>query len=253
MDTYGKCGGLDSAKRVLDYMSDRDSVSWNSVITDCTVNGMVYVALELLERMLFEESSEMLKTTDAKLRKRNPRLLQGMNLWLTLINGLLNVYRRCRDMESALKIFSEFSMKNAGSFNTMIVGYCSIGEIPCTKELFNRIELAGVKKDIISWNSMISGYVDNFMFNEALNMFRDLLMDEGIKTNYFTSGSALTACANKGSVKQGKVINAHAIARGLESNPFGGGALVEMYCKCRDLKAAQMAFDLKETQQHGML
>ncbi|KAM7504896.1 hypothetical protein LguiB_003800 [Lonicera macranthoides] len=248
MDTYGKCGGLDSAKRVLDYMSDRDSVSWNSVITDCTVNGMVYVALELLERMLFEESSEMLQEKKSTAIARHEFMANHY-----LINGLLNVYRRCRDMESALKIFSEFSMKNAGSFNTMIVGYCSIGEIPCTKELFNRIELAGVKKDIISWNSMISGYVDNFMFNEALNMFRDLLMDEGIKTNSFTSGSALTACANKGSVKQGKVINAHAIARGLESNPFGGGALVEMYCKCRDLKAAQMAFDLKETQQHGML
>lgn len=156
-------------------------------------------------------------------------------------------------MESALKIFSKFSVKNAGSLNTMIVGHCSIGENPRTKELFNRIELAGVKKDIISWNSMISGYVDNFMFNEALDMFRDLLMEEGIKTNSFTSGSALTACANMGSVKQGKVINAHAIARGLESNPFIGGALVEMYCKCRDLKAAQMAFDLKEKQQHGML
>ncbi|KAM7514454.1 hypothetical protein LguiA_004037 [Lonicera macranthoides] len=46
-----------------------------------------------------------------------------------------------------------------------------------------------------------------------------------------------------GSLKQGKEIHAHAIVRGLHSNPFVGGALVEMYCKCRDLKAAQMAFD----------
>lgn len=67
-----------------------------------------------------------------------------------------------------------------------------------------QMELAGAKKDIISWNSMISCYVDNFMFNEALNMFWDLLMEEGIKTNSFTLGSALSACANMGSVKQGR-------------------------------------------------
>lgn len=40
-----------------------------------------------------------------------------------LINGLLDVYRRCREMESALNIFSEFFVKSAGSFNTTIVGY----------------------------------------------------------------------------------------------------------------------------------
>lgn len=42
IDMYGKCGGLDSAKKVLDYTSNRDSVLWNSIINAFTVNGMVY-------------------------------------------------------------------------------------------------------------------------------------------------------------------------------------------------------------------
>lgn len=41
-----------------------------------------------------------------------------------LVNGLLDMYRRCANMVSTLKIFSIFSAKNTVSFNTMIVGYC---------------------------------------------------------------------------------------------------------------------------------
>ncbi|KAK3004183.1 hypothetical protein RJ639_019662 [Escallonia herrerae] len=125
----------------------------------------------------------------------------------------------------------------------MIVGYCENGDISYAKELFDQMEGAGVKRGIISWNSMISGYVDNSMFNEGLGMVQDLLMQEDIETDSFTLGSALAACANMGSLNQGKEIHSHAVIRGLQSNPYVAGALVEVYCKCKDLKAAQSAFD----------
>jgi pentatricopeptide repeat protein len=45
------------------------------------------------------------------------------------------------------------------------------------------------------------------------------------------------------SIRRGKEIHSIAIVKGLQSNSFVGGALVEMYCKCNDIIAAQMTFD----------
>ncbi|CAK7324227.1 unnamed protein product [Dovyalis caffra] len=293
IDMYGKCGSLDDAKKVLVKMPEKDSVTWNSVITACAANGMVYEALEFLEKMKSldyysmpnlvswsaviggfaqngydEEAIEMLFRMQVEGLEPNARTLasvlpacarlQRLDLGMQLhgyitrhgflcnpvvMNALVDVYRRCGDMGSAVKIFLKFSVKNALSCNTMIVGYCESGDVSKAKELFDRMDVAGIERDIISWNSMISGYVDNFMFDEALNMYRNLLMEEGIEPDSFTLGSVLTACADMISLREGKEIHSQAIVKGLQSDTFVGGALVEMYSKCQDQVAAQMAFD----------
>ncbi|KAF2299326.1 hypothetical protein GH714_031554 [Hevea brasiliensis] len=292
IDMYGKCESLEDAKKVLALMPRTDTVSWNSVITACASNGMVYEALEFLEKMKFsgnsmpnlvswsaviggfaqngydEKAMELLFRMLAEGIEPNARTLasvlpacarlQKLSLgkkfhgYVTrhgfmsnpfVVNGLVDVYRRCGDMDNAFKIFSKFSLKNGVSYNTMIVGYCECGEVSKANDLFDHMKLTGLKRDLISWNSMISGYVDNFLFDEALNMFQDLLKVEGIEPDSFTLGSVLTVCADTASLRLGKEIHCHAIVKGLQSNTFVGGALVEMYSQCQDLRAAQMAFD----------
>lgn len=51
VDMYGKCGSLEDAKKVFEMMPERDCVSRNSVVTACAANGMVFEALEFLQRM----------------------------------------------------------------------------------------------------------------------------------------------------------------------------------------------------------
>ncbi|KAI4338000.1 hypothetical protein L6164_016356 [Bauhinia variegata] len=291
IDMYGKCGSLNDAKKVLETMPKRDSVSWNSIITACSANGMVYEALDLLQNLSSlgdltpnlvswsaviggfsqngydMEAIEVLSRMQAAGLEPNARTLasvlpacarlQRLSLGKELhsyiirhdyisnafvVNGLVDMYRRCGDMNSSFKIFSKFSRKCAASYNTMIAGYCENGNISKAKELFHQMEQEGVERDKISWNSMISGYVDNFLLDEAFSLFRGLLK-EGIKPDSFTLGSILTACADMASIRQGKEIHSYAIVKGLQSNSFVGGALVEMYSKCQDLVAAQMAFD----------
>lgn len=291
IDMYGKCGSLDDAKNVFNRMTERDCVSWNSVVTACGANGVVHEALEFLHKMsgednlepnvvswsaviggfsqngYDEEAIEVLQNMLAAGLKPNARTLasilpacgrlQKLGLGKEIhgylvrhgcmynpfvVNGLVDFYRKCKDMESALILFSLFSLKNEVSYNTMIVGFFEDGEISMAKELFDEMELEGKRNEIISWNSMISGYVDNFMFDEALAVFRNLI-NKGIEADSYTLGSVLAASADMGSLRNGMEIHSCAIVRGMQSDPFVGGALVDMYCKCKDLKAAQKAFD----------
>ncbi|RZC69640.1 hypothetical protein C5167_032770 [Papaver somniferum] len=281
-DMYGKCGSLGDAKKLLLKMPERDCVSWNSVITGYVANGLVFEALEVLENMgslgnfdrwiaqngydndalelLYRMQEEGLKPNAQTLVSVLPASvrLQILNLGKEIhgytirhgfilnpfvVTGLVDVCRRCCDMRSAEKIFSKFSVRNRVSFNTMIVGYFANGEISKAKKLFGQMEVAGIKKDTISWNSMISGYVDCGCLNDALELFADLQLEEGIQADSFTLGSALTACADLPALRQGQEIHSYAIRRGLHANPFVGGALVEMYCKCKDIAAAKLVFD----------
>lgn len=290
IDMYGKCGSLGEAKKVLEGMTQKDCVSWNSIITACVANGMVYEALNLLENMLLSELEPNVVTWSAVIGgfSSNGYDVESVELFARMVgagvapdartlasvlpacarmkwlfvgkelhgyivrhelfsngfvaNALVGMYRRCGDMKSALEMFSKFARKCAASYNTMIVGYLENGNVRKAKELFYQMEQEGVERDRISWNCMISGHVDNFMFNDALMLFRDLLM-EGIEPDSFTLGSILTGCADMTYIRQGKEIHSIAIVKGLQSNSFVGGALVEMYCKCNDIIAAQMAFD----------
>lgn len=252
-------GEVYEALGFLERMSSSENtkpnlVSWSAIIGGFSQNGYDKEAVEMLSSMQaagFQPNAQTLASVlPACARLQNLNLGKEIHGYVTrqgfmsnpfVVNGLLDMYRRCSDMASAHKIFSGFSVKNVISYNTMIVGYCEDGNTLKAKDLFDQMELAG--KDIISWNSMISGYADNLMFSEALSMFRDLLMQEGIEVDPFTLGSCLAACTNMASLRRGKEIHAQAIVRGLHSNTFVGGALIELYSKCEDLKAAQLAFD----------
>ncbi|KAL5071263.1 hypothetical protein RYX36_022150 [Vicia faba] len=246
---------LDLLENMLLSELEPNVVTWSAVIGGFSSNGYDVESVELFSRMVGVAVAPNAQTLASVLPAcaRMKWLCFGKQLHgyivrhdllsnSFVVNALVDMYRRCGDMKSAFEVFSKFARKSAASYNTMMVGYSENGNIVKAKELFDRMERDGVERDKISWNCMIAGYVDNFMLDEALILFRDLLM-KGIEPDSFTLGSILTGCADSTSVRQGKEIHAIAIAKGLQSNSFVGGALVEMYCKCNDVIAAQMTFD----------
>jgi pentatricopeptide repeat protein len=51
IDMYGKCGNLELALRVFEFMPDKNEVSWNSVISAYGAHGLVKDSVSLLHRM----------------------------------------------------------------------------------------------------------------------------------------------------------------------------------------------------------
>ncbi|GAB2255791.1 hypothetical protein Droror1_Dr00009569 [Drosera rotundifolia] len=54
IDMYSKCGSVEQAIEVFQDMTEKDSVSWTSIISGLAVNGFAKPAVELFERMLSE-------------------------------------------------------------------------------------------------------------------------------------------------------------------------------------------------------
>ncbi|KAH6760469.1 hypothetical protein C2S51_017418 [Perilla frutescens var. frutescens] len=227
-------------------------VSWSALIGGFAQNGYDEEAVGMLYKMRgagFEPNARILASVlPACARLRELRLGKEMYGYITrrgfmsspyVVNGLIDLFRRCGAMENAFKIFSKCSARDEVSFNTLIAGYCKNGEILKAKELFDMMEYQGRSKDLISWNSMISGYADNSLFDEAVRLLIDLMNKGGIAPDSFTLGSALGSCSETGSLRLGESIHSYCIVNGLQSNLFVGGALVSLYCQCQDLEAAE--------------
>ncbi|RYR55199.1 hypothetical protein Ahy_A06g030450 isoform A [Arachis hypogaea] len=194
IDMYGKCGSLEDAKKVLEGMPEKDCVSWNSMINACAANGMSksgltpnlvswsaviggfsrngydIEAIEVLSKMLGSGMKPNAQTLASVLpacarlqRIRFGKELHGYimrhEIFLNsfVVNGLMDMYRRCCHMGSAFRVFSKFSGKCAASYNTMIAGYSENGKVLKARKLFDQMREEGVEMERISWNSMISG------------------------------------------------------------------------------------------------
>ena len=62
-------------------------------------------------------------------------------------------------------------------------------------------------RDVVSWNALITGYIDHGLFEEALNCLNEM-QAKHISPNAITHVCILKACGNTGAIEKGKEIHA---------------------------------------------
>ncbi|PIN15984.1 hypothetical protein CDL12_11365 [Handroanthus impetiginosus] len=219
MDFYAKSGVLSSTVDVFNYMETKDSVSWNIIIHGHLDHGAFEKGLDLFiqGRMVgFEPNISTLVLIIQALHSRRAfdggKIFHGYliqsGLWsiTSVQNSLLGVYTNIR-MDYAENLFDEM-----------------------------------YEKDVISWSVMIRGYVHSGETIFALELFKEMVLEFGLKVDGQTMVSVIKGCANLGDIRIGKSIHGFVIIRGLSYDLFVGNTLVDFYCKCGDIDSAVIAF-----------
>ncbi|CAL9025306.1 unnamed protein product [Prunus brigantina] len=89
------------------------------------------------------------------------------------------------------------------SWNTMITGFIQNGDLKWAKELFIQMP----QKNVISWTTMITGYVQDGQNEKALMIFSKMLVDNGVKPNQGTFVNVPSACSNLAGFSEGQQIH----------------------------------------------
>ncbi|KAJ0976065.1 hypothetical protein J5N97_018030 [Dioscorea zingiberensis] len=97
-------------------------------------------------------------------------------------------------------------------------------------------------RDVISWTSVVSGYVRAGEPFKSLQMFTEMV-DFGVEPNAFTLSAVIKACSDLGDVKTGRCFHGMVLARGFESNHVIASSLVDMYGRNSALENARHVFD----------
>ncbi|PON74484.1 Tetratricopeptide-like helical domain containing protein [Parasponia andersonii] len=245
LDFYAKCGeNLDSACQVFDEMPERDVISWNSMITSYMACGEIETALRLFdsmpERNIVTWNSVISGLSKAGNMELACSVFERMPeknevSWNSIISG----YVRLGDVKSARCLFDDMPEKTVVSWTAMVSGYTMIGDLESARNIFYQMP----NKNVVSWNAMIAGYVHNHVFDQALHMFSQMLIDAKCRPDETTLVSILLACSHLGSLEHGKWVDSYIKRSNFSLSIPLGNALMDMFAKCGDIENAKAVFD----------
>eukprot|EP00250_Pteridium_aquilinum_P009322 c18595_g3_i1 orf=2-544(+) len=118
--------------------------------------------------------------------------------------------------------------------------YAKCGSLTEAQDVFDELPY----RNVVSWTSLITGYVEHGHTEEALDCF-ERMQREGFSPDRVTFLSVLRACGSLGTVDKSQQIHAQILKCGLlERDVVVGTALVDTYGKCSLLAKAKEVFDM---------
>ncbi|KAI9078902.1 hypothetical protein K1719_039172 [Acacia pycnantha] len=177
---YMKCGRVQSAERLFQEMPLKNLVTWNAMIAGYVENNQAEDGLKLLRKMLkagFKANASSLSSvllgcstlSALQFGKQVHQFICKSPLVsdTTVGTSLVSMYSKCGDLNDAWKLFVQMP-----------------------------------RRDIVTWNAMISGYAQHGAGEKALHLFDDMKRD-GIKPDWITFIAVLLACNHAGLVDLG--------------------------------------------------
>ncbi|KAJ0090173.1 hypothetical protein Patl1_14199 [Pistacia atlantica] len=217
---YARCGELGCARKVFDGILMRDLVSWNSMISGYSKMGYARDAVELFGRMREEGFAPDEITMVSVLGSCGDLGDWGLGRWV-----------------------EEFVVENKMELNSfmgsaLIDMYGKCGDLVSARRVFDVM----VKKDVVTWNAIITGYAQNGFSNEAIMLFNGM-KEAGVNPDQITLIGVLSACASIGALQMGKCVDTYASERDLQHNIFVATALIDMYAKCGSIENSLRVFE----------
>lgn len=124
------------------------------------------------------------------------------------------------------------------SLNKLINDHSKLGNLASAAKLFDEMP----ERDVASWNSIMSSYARNDLYNEVLRIFSEMRL-HGFRPNHTSISTALSACAKLGALEQGEQIHGLSIKTRSSANVFVGTSLITVYANCGASDSLFRVFD----------
>ncbi|KAL9273385.1 Pentatricopeptide repeat-containing protein [Drosera capensis] len=237
---YASEGMIKEANDLFMRMPARNSTSWAAMIAGFVQNGQGEEALQFFADLLrsgdlpnhscLTSSLFVCSNVGAiKIGKQIHALTVKIASWNNSFvgNGLISMYSKGKHMEDATRVFNSMGVKDIVSWNSLITGLVENEMLAGASDTFNKMP----RHDVVSWTALMSGFTHSGQVDIALRTFLDM-MAEGLRPTESTITTVVSACAGFGSVKLGEQIHGLVLKLGFDERLFVCNALISMYSKC---------------------
>ncbi|KAH7847453.1 hypothetical protein Vadar_026236 [Vaccinium darrowii] len=210
------------------YVDKTSVYSWNSVIAELARGGDSVEALRAFSSMrklsLNPDRSTFpcaIKSCSALFDLRSGKqthqqaLVFGFESDLFVSSALIDMYSKCGLLQDARTLFDEIPQRN-----------------------------------VVSWTSMITGYVQNNNAGGALSLFKEFLIEQSenergkeVCIDSVAMVSVLSACSRVSGRGITEGVHGFVIKRGFEDNSGVGNTLMDAYAKCGEVEVSRKLFD----------
>ncbi|PIN26281.1 hypothetical protein CDL12_00959 [Handroanthus impetiginosus] len=221
LTVYSRSKEFGSSVAIFGEVLDRDVVLWNAIMSACVENNRFLAAIDFFKEMV-NEGNEFDPTT------------------LVIV---ISVFSNLKSLAQG-KVVHGLSVK-AGMFsdtvliNALIDMYAKCGDLSSSECVFVEVEC----KDIVTWNSIISGCSYNSHPEKSLRYFRHMVSCEN-QADYRSVSCAIAACTSLQEIGFGMAIHGWGIKSGyVEDNYISvANSLISLYSQLHDIYAAGCVF-----------
>lgn len=219
VDSYCKTNHLELARRFFIDMPERDSVSFNALITGFAKDGLNEDAISLfleMQKLGFKPSdftfagvlSAAIRLNDLSFGQEiHGLLVKNGFVWNVFVgNALLDLYSKHDCLVEARKFFYEMPDLDGISYNVIITCYAWFGQ-----------------------------------HDEAIRLFRELQFTR-FNWRQFPYATMLSIAANEQDLQMGQQIHSMVVMTTADSELSVGNSLVDMYAKCGKFEEAENIF-----------
>lgn len=179
---YLDAGDVSRAFDLFHELHDKDGVTWTVMVSGLVRNELFAEAASLLSDMMRHGLKPLNSTYSVLLSSAGAtsNLDQGKHLHCVIAKTTA-----CYDPDLILQ-------------NSLVSMYAKCGAIDDAYEIFSKM----VRKDTVSWNSMIMGLSHHGLADKALSLFKEMV-DSEVKPNSVTFLAVLSACSHSGLITRG--------------------------------------------------
>ncbi|KAF5181655.1 Pentatricopeptide repeat-containing protein [Thalictrum thalictroides] len=181
---YSKAGFMNMARMLFDKMPVKNLVHWTIMISGYAEKGLAREAISLYDKM--EKAGLQLNSgtytsilaacAESGLLALGQRVhLSVQRSWLRhdteVCNALVDMYAKCGNLDKAMDIFDGMVKRDVISWNTMLHGLALHGHGEAALELFSRMRLEGVTPDGVTFIALLCACRDVGLVKDGHHYF----------------------------------------------------------------------------------
>ncbi|WRX23888.1 Pentatricopeptide repeat - like 10 [Theobroma cacao] len=218
---YSKINHLPQAHHLFDKIANKNTFSFNALLIAYSQHNM------------FADTLRLFSSVDNVIRPDN----YTVTCLLKALSGSFCDKRLAKEVHCFV-LRGGFN-EDVFVSNGLITYYSKCEEFGLARIVFDKIG----ERDIVSWNSMISGYSHGGFYEECKALYREMVDSLECRPNGVTVLSVLQACGQSNDLILGMEVHQFIVENRIEMDVSVCNALIGLYAKCGSLDYARELFE----------